>query len=96
MDVDYSDLILATAVVFSTAFTIILLTLPSQYRGEQESRTSENEKKFKTSVQIVVLGDIGRSPRMEYHALSIAKNGGRVDIIGVLGMFNMILGFWSY
>ncbi|KAF2436208.1 putative beta-1,4-mannosyltransferase [Tothia fuscella] len=34
------------------------------------------------SVQIVVLGDIGRSPRMQYHALSIAKHGGRVDIIG--------------
>lgn len=37
------------------------------------------------SVQIVVLGDIGRSPRMQYHALSIAKHGGRVDIIGYQG-----------
>ncbi|KAH7353473.1 family 33 glycosyltransferase [Plectosphaerella cucumerina] len=32
--------------------------------------------------QILVLGDIGRSPRMQYHALSIAKHGGHVDIIG--------------
>jgi beta-1,4-mannosyltransferase len=37
------------------------------------------------SVQIVVLGDIGRSPRMQYHALSIAKHGGRVDLIGYQG-----------
>ncbi|KAI0379288.1 glycosyltransferase family 33 protein [Hypomontagnella monticulosa] len=34
------------------------------------------------SVQVLVLGDIGRSPRMQYHALSIARHGGRVDIIG--------------
>jgi beta-1,4-mannosyltransferase len=96
MDIDFSDLVLATAVVVSTVFTIILLTLPSQYKGEQEFQTSENDKKYKTSVQIVVLGDIGRSPRMEYHALSIAKNGGRVDIIGVLGMLNMMLVFLGY
>jgi len=39
----------------------------------------------KRSVQVVVLGDIGRSPRMQYHALSIAKYGGHVDLIGYLG-----------
>ena len=36
-------------------------------------------------VQVLVLGDIGRSPRMTYHALSIAKHGGQVDLIGYLG-----------
>lgn len=39
----------------------------------------------KGSVQIVVLGDIGRSPRMQYHALSIIQHGGRVDFVGYLG-----------
>ncbi|EFR00454.1 chitobiosyldiphosphodolichol beta-mannosyltransferase [Nannizzia gypsea CBS 118893] len=34
------------------------------------------------SVQIVVLGDIGHSPRMQCHALSIARHGGRVSLIG--------------
>ena len=38
------------------------------------------------TVQVVVLGDIGRSPRMQYHALSIAKHGGRVYLIGYQGM----------
>ncbi|KAI5862050.1 glycosyltransferase family 33 protein [Durotheca rogersii] len=33
-------------------------------------------------VQVLVLGDIGRSPRMQYHALSIARHGGRVDLVG--------------
>ncbi|PSN64403.1 chitobiosyldiphosphodolichol beta-mannosyltransferase [Corynespora cassiicola Philippines] len=34
------------------------------------------------TTQVVVLGDIGRSPRMQYHAISIAKHGGRVFLIG--------------
>lgn len=38
-----------------------------------------------TSIQVVVVGDIGRSPRMQNHALSIAKHGARVDLIGYNG-----------
>jgi len=34
---------------------------------------------------VVVLGDVGRSPRMQYHALSLAKEGYSVDIIGYSG-----------
>ncbi|CAF4927572.1 unnamed protein product [Pieris macdunnoughi] len=33
------------------------------------------------SVKVVVLGDIGRSPRMQYHALSLASSGIKVNII---------------
>lgn len=33
------------------------------------------------SAKVVVLGDIGRSPRMQYHALSLANNGLQVNII---------------
>ena len=36
-------------------------------------------------VQILVLGDIGRSPRMQYHAISVAKQGKKVDLIGYKG-----------
>jgi hypothetical protein len=36
-------------------------------------------------IQVVVLGDIGRSPRMQYHAMSIARRGCHVDLIGYLG-----------
>jgi len=39
----------------------------------------------KNSVCIIVLGDIGRSPRMQYHALSFLKCGFDVDIIGYSG-----------
>jgi beta-1,4-mannosyltransferase len=36
-------------------------------------------------VCVVVLGDLGRSPRMQYHSLSFAKEGYDVDIIGYGG-----------
>ena len=36
-------------------------------------------------VCIVVLGDFGRSPRMQYHTLSFAKEGYDVDVIGYAG-----------
>ena len=36
-------------------------------------------------VTLVVLGDIGRSPRMQYHALSFAKEGYDVDFVGYGG-----------
>lgn len=39
----------------------------------------------KNSVCVVVLGDIGRSPRMQYHALSFAKENFNVDVIGYGG-----------
>ncbi|KAF5305634.1 hypothetical protein FQR65_LT07715 [Abscondita terminalis] len=34
------------------------------------------------NVCIVVLGDIGRSPRMQYHSLSLAEHGHKVDMVG--------------
>lgn len=36
-------------------------------------------------VTVLVLGDIGRSPRMQYHALSLARNGFAVDVVAYEG-----------
>jgi beta-1,4-mannosyltransferase len=98
------DVVLGVALLCSTIFTIILLTLPSQYDPYMdkpiklvdldedgnaiEVKRDDGSDQFKQgrTVQIVVLGDIGRSPRMQYHALSIAKHGGRVFLIGYQGM----------
>ncbi|KAL8841864.1 MAG: hypothetical protein Q9170_000737 [Blastenia crenularia] len=67
-------------VVACTVFSLFLLSLPSTYGAERRfvrvASPSENR------VQVVVLGDIGRSPRIQYHALSIAKHGGFVDLVG--------------
>ena len=92
--------ILDGLVVLSTLFTVGLLLLPSRYDAKEivtrvrtDSRNGQPEKVKKsidgseprTTVQVVVLGDIGRSPRMQYHAISIAKHGGFVDLIGYRG-----------
>ena len=60
-------------------------------KGEQiELKGKDGKKKvnFKAgrTTQVVVLGDIGRSPRMQYHAISIAKHGGKVYLIGYQGL----------
>ena len=34
---------------------------------------------------VIVLGDLGRSPRMQYHAVSLAEAGSEVELIGLEG-----------
>ena len=34
---------------------------------------------------VVVAGDVGRSPRMQYHALSLAEDGRAVTLVGYAG-----------
>ncbi|KAL2042343.1 hypothetical protein N7G274_004832 [Stereocaulon virgatum] len=58
--------------------SIILYSLPSQYGNIIGRERSANR------IQILVLGDVGRSPRMQYHALSLAEHGSQVDLIGYL------------
>ncbi|KAL1888537.1 mannosyltransferase [Sporothrix stenoceras] len=48
---------------------VMFLAWPRRYRGRAPT------------VQVLVLGDVGRSPRMQYHALSIAQRG-HVQLIG--------------
>ncbi len=38
------------------------------------------------SVAVLVLGDIGRSPRMQYHTYSFAEKGVHVDFVGYEGL----------
>jgi beta-1,4-mannosyltransferase len=54
----------------------------SGYASYQAHKDSDGIFRAHASVHVVVLGDIGRSPRMQYHALSIAARGGRAVIIG--------------
>jgi beta-1,4-mannosyltransferase len=70
-------LVVFVLVVVVIAVCATLLLKPTRY----EPRPSKP-----VSVQIVVLGDIGHSPRMQYHALSIAKHGGQVSIVGYQGL----------
>lgn len=54
----------------------------SGYAYYRKHRNDSGILECSASVQVVVLGDVGRSPRMQYHALSIANHGGTVDLVG--------------
>ncbi|XP_060116831.1 chitobiosyldiphosphodolichol beta-mannosyltransferase [Heteronotia binoei] len=49
----------------------------------RRARPSGSETSLAAAV--VVLGDLGRSPRMQYHALSLARRGFRVAFLGYAG-----------
>ena len=74
-----NDSCLPWLVIIFGITSIILYSLPSQYGRFIGKERSANR------IQILVLGDIGRSPRMQYHALSVAKHGGQVDLVGYMG-----------
>ena len=40
-------------------------------------------------VYVVILGDIGRSPRMQFHSISLAKAGFDVYVFGYPGSFTL-------
>lgn len=61
---------------FSMTFTFMLMCLPTRHHP------SKDEKK---RVVVLVLGDIGRSPRMQYHCLSLVRKGAIVDLVGYEG-----------
>ncbi|KAK6079683.1 glycosyl transferase group 1 [Seiridium cupressi] len=66
----------AIAAGLFTSIVVLVMLLPSRYVKHSPASPES------VRVQVLVLGDIGRSPRMQYHALSIAKHGGTVDLIG--------------
>lgn len=59
------------------ALRLLRAAVPTRYRPA--------EKPEDEHIHILVVGDIGRSPRMQYHALSVAKHGRMVDIVGYKG-----------
>ena len=79
--------ILGLSVVLSTILVLLVLLLPSRFRQDPDDGASKRADgtRLAPSVQVLVLGDIGRSPRMQYHALSIAQHGGSVQLIGYVG-----------
>lgn len=65
--------------MFAITLALMRFCLPVAYSDEDDS------PQVPPRYQILVLGDIGRSPRMQYHAISMGKHGGPVDLIGYLG-----------
>lgn len=71
--------------ILSVLLGLILLLLFFLYRPTKYDGARAGRAKAQVSAHIVVLGDIGRSPRMTYHALSFAKHGVKVNLIGYAG-----------
>lgn len=61
-----------------TGITVVIVLVAYWLRGRKDPS--------KPRICVLVLGDIGRSPRMQYHVLSFAKAGFRVDMVGFGGM----------
>ncbi|MGQ0734282.1 MAG: glycosyltransferase [Acidobacteriota bacterium] len=68
-----------------------------QEHGDDPAREDRQQKKLHARpgavtddvrlmrTAVVVVGDLGRSPRMQYHALALAVNAGEVDLVGLEG-----------
>ncbi|KAM5331229.1 chitobiosyldiphosphodolichol beta-mannosyltransferase isoform 1-T1 [Glossophaga mutica] len=59
----------------SVYFALLLLLLLIAWKRWRRGRSPRH-------VAIVVLGDVGRSPRMQYHALALAQRGFSVTLLG--------------
>ncbi|CAG8476363.1 12068_t:CDS:2 [Ambispora leptoticha] len=76
--IPFSEVTILTALVF--ALVVIRGTSLLYFKYVQNAAIQK-----KKNVTLVVLGDIGRSPRMQYHALSFSRNGWHVDFVGYDG-----------
>lgn len=65
-----------TAVCLTVLTGLVLLLLRSL--RQRDGRTHRR-------LCVLVLGDFGRSPRMQYHALSLSKHAYYVTVVGFLG-----------
>jgi beta-1,4-mannosyltransferase len=72
-----------TVIILYYTSTFFYNAIPTRYRSAGKP---EDEH-----IQIIVVGDIGRSPRMQYHAISAAKHGRYVDLVGYKGKSPMHL-----
>ena len=80
-------LVVTLGLIAFVLFYLILFLLPDNAYGEEDVRVFSREKiQSRNRTHILVLGDIGRSPRMQNHALSVAMHAVAVDLIGYVGI----------
>lgn len=66
-------------------WTAVILTVVTVLLSLCWRSLRKRERATDLRVCVLVLGDIGRSPRMQYHALSLSKHGYHVTFVGFLG-----------
>jgi beta-1,4-mannosyltransferase len=76
-----STLITLLMIIFPTRYDPSQITKPKAVAPASISNTASRNRQD-VSVQVVVLGDIGHSPRMVNHVRSIVSRGGTVQFVG--------------
>ncbi|KAI9596013.1 hypothetical protein BDF19DRAFT_439365 [Syncephalis fuscata] len=71
-------MLLTTLLLLLLLLLILFVVVVKAIRVKARNTRHDNSKR----IMIVVLGDIGHSPRMQYHARSLIGHGYHVDIIG--------------
>ena len=79
-------LIVVLILVTTIAITSLFSPLKESQNKAGTQRLQDGLATAKGRVDILVLGDIARSPRMRNHATSFARHGVAVDLIGYVGM----------
>lgn len=75
-------------VIFIRYFITFAIYLAKKARDIIPTRYTPAEEPDDEHIQILVVGDIGRSPRMQYHGISVAQHGRHVDLVGYKGSFS--------
>lgn len=78
--------------ILSVLFTIVFLLCSGAMALVILASVWWRETTGEGLVQVVVLGDAGRSPRMQYHCLSLVQLNYTVDLIGYGGIEDRGLG----
>lgn len=75
----------ALSVIFLRYFYLFAVWFVRKARDAVPTRYVSAASPEDEHIQILVVGDIGRSPRMQYHGISVAKHGKHVDLVGYKG-----------
>lgn len=78
----------AIAIVYRVGRSLLAASRPSN-RPVADAKSTPAAPAKANSVALVVLGDIGRSPRMLYHADSFARNGFETRIVAHRGALSI-------
>lgn len=69
------------SLIFAVVFILLVILLSLIILASLRWRLETGEGQ----VQVVVLGDVGRSPRMQYHCLSLVQQDYKVELVGYGG-----------
>lgn len=80
-------LLLCLTLVIASLLSLLALLFLFLWVALSRAPSTTRKSSLGRSAAVVVLGDVGRSPRMCYHVQSLAEDGWRVAVLGYPGMY---------